>query len=95
MNVCMYIFVYLYSYESMNLFLLLFVISGDTEKQTKSCPRRYLKSPQKESLETSWELQKRQTNIKKVVLGQNRNITKKYKNQIEKQNDSKAPLFVT
>ena len=40
------------------LFLLLFVISEDTEKQTKSCPRRYLKSPQKESLETSWEVPK-------------------------------------
>ena len=74
------------------LFLLLFVISGDTEKQTKSCPRRYLKSPQKESLETSWEVPKTSKNVKKIVLGQNRKITKKYKNQIEKKRFKSPPL---
>ena len=73
------------------LFLLLFVISGDTEKQTKSCPRRYLKSPQKESLETSWEVPKTSKNVKKVVFCQNRKITKKYKNQIEKKTIQKPP----
>ena len=67
------------------------MISGDTEKQTKSCPRRYLKSPQKESLETSWEVPKTSKNVKKVVFGQNPQITNNYKNQIEKKTIQKPP----
>ena len=73
------------------LCLLLFVISGDTETQTKNCPRRYLKSPQKESLETSWEVPKTSKNVKKIVFGPNRKITKKYNNQIEKKTIQKPP----
>ena len=40
------------------LFFLLFVISGDTENQPKSCPRRYPRWPPKGSWETSWEVPK-------------------------------------
>ena len=85
-----YIFVFFLTFT--NTKHVAFIVVCDfwyTENQSKSCPRRYPKWPQKESLETSWEVPK---TSKKSFLAKTQKSLKITKIKLKKKRFKSPPL---
>ena len=85
-----YMFVFFLTFT--NTKHVVFIVVCDfwyTENQSKSCPRRYPKWPQKESLETSWEVPKMS---KKSFLAKTQKSLKNTKIKLKKKRFKSPPL---